>query len=93
VVGKGGKMELREILENMAFDGVTGYRDFTRLQVDLRVQEKDIDKAIDRIVTEYTEEEIIERLIELGIGRPEVLEYASQIRESLPVDMLMRLSL
>ena len=86
-------MELREILEELAFDDVTGYRDFTKLQVDLRINEFDIDKAIDRMLTEYTEEEIVERMLELGITRPEILEYAGEIRENLPIDILMKLSL
>ena len=87
------KMQLRDVLESMVNDGLEGYKDFTRLQVDLRVQEFDIDKAIDRIVTEFSTEEIIERLFDLGIKRPEVLELASEHRESLPIDFLMRLSL
>jgi len=87
------KRRIQEILEDIAFDEPTGCRDFTRLQVELRINESDIDKAIERMLEEYEPIELIERMLEIGIRSPEVLELASDFREELPVDFLMMFSL
>ena len=84
---------IKEILEDMAFDEPTGYRDFTRLQVELRINEPDIDRAIERMLEEYDVVELIERMLEIGIRTPEILEIASNLREELPIDFLMMLSM
>ncbi|RLB04605.1 MAG: hypothetical protein DRG83_04470 [Deltaproteobacteria bacterium] len=85
---------LREVLERLAYDEPWGYRKFTSLQVSLRVPEKDIDDVIDRILSEYEPEYIVDLLVrEFDVDDPLLRDLAWQLRDTLPVDTIMKVGL
>jgi len=85
---------LREILERLAYDEPWGYRKFTDLQVSLRIPEPNVEDAIERILDEHEPEEIIDLLIrELEVDDPVLRDLAEQLRDTLPIDTVMRINL